>query len=178
MFKIKDRILLGAISGTLSAYVARIINRFNYKKGLTDIRYNPMAAELFLRKKASKSAQGVLLGAIINNINVAVNGIALTYLLSATGKDYKLLKGMGAGAFSWIMVDGLMGSQMLKIKSRKPLGPAVHLLEHLFYGALSSILITRLGDESLFPPKVKQPLERIPLVHTGINQAERQKEEN
>jgi hypothetical protein len=129
-----------------------------------------MAAELFLPKKASKTKEGILLGAIVNNINVAVNGIVLTYLLSATGKDYKILKGMGVGAFSWVLMDGLMGSQMLKVKSSKPLGPAVRLLEHLFYGALSAILIVRLGNKSLFPPKGKQSLESIPLVHTGMNQ--------
>lgn len=173
MLKIKDRILLGTISGILSDIVPRLLNRFNYENGLTDIRYNPMAAELFLHKKESKSLEGTLLGSIVNYINVAASGVAITYLLSATGTDYKILKGMGAGAFSWVMVDGLMGSQMLKIKSRKPLGPAVHLLEHLIYGVLCTTLITRLGDESLFPAKVKDPLKRIPLVDTGMNQAER-----
>lgn len=170
MFKIKDRILLGLISGILAGVPGRIINKFIYKKGLTDIRYNPMAAELFLPKKASKTQGGVLLGLIVNNINVAVNGVGLAYLLSATGKDHKLLKGMGTGAFLWIMIDGIMGSQMLKIKSSKPLGPAIRLLDHLLYGALCSTLITQLGDERLFPPKVTKSIERIPLVHTGMNQ--------
>jgi hypothetical protein len=77
---------------------------------------------------------------------------------------------MGIGAFSWVLMDGLMGGQMLKIKSNKPLGPVVHFLEHLTYGALSATLITKLGDENLFPPKIKQPKGKIPLVHTGMNQ--------
>lgn len=172
MIKIKDRILLGTVSGVLSAYVARLINRFNYNLGLTDIRYNPLAARLFLPKKACKTKEGALFGSIVNNINVACHSIGLTYLLSATGKDHYIFKGLGTGAFSWIMVDGIMASQLLNIKSSKPLGPAVRLFEHLIFGGLSAVLITRLGDESLFPPKVKQPLKRIPLLHTGINQVE------
>jgi hypothetical protein len=90
MFKIKDRILLGTLSGIISAGIGRIINKINYEKGLTDIRYNPLAAELFLPKKLCNTEGGALLGFIVNNINVAVNSIAITYLLSATGKDYKL----------------------------------------------------------------------------------------
>lgn len=59
-----------------SETVGRIINKFNFEKGLTYIRYNPMVARLFLSKKQSKSSQGILLGSIVNNISVAVNGIA------------------------------------------------------------------------------------------------------
>ncbi|AET65896.1 hypothetical protein Desor_0176 [Desulfosporosinus orientis DSM 765] len=171
MFKIKDRIMLGAISGVISGTTARILNKINYEIGLTDIRYNPMAAVLFLPKKKIKSLQGTLLGATVNNIGEAVAGIGITYFLSSTGKDYKAFKGMGVGAFSWIMVDGLVGSQKLKIKSSKPFAPTIRLLEHLFAGALCSTLITKLGDESLFPPKTIKPIERIPLVHTGMNYA-------
>ncbi|MHB8126556.1 MAG: hypothetical protein ACYDEJ_13125 [Desulfitobacteriaceae bacterium] len=140
-----------------------------------------MAAEWFLPKKKIKSLQGTLLGANVNNIGVAIFGIGLTYILSATGKDYKTFKGMGLEAFSWIMVDSLVGSQKLKIKSSKPFAPTIRLLEHFFGGALCATLITKLGDESLFPPKMTKPLKRIPLVHTGMNQDEpnfKQKEAN
>jgi hypothetical protein len=163
MRKIKDRILLGALSGTIASVAGRILNKFNFKKGLTDIRYNPMAAQLFLSKKKSKSPQGVFLGSIVNNINTAVNGIGLTYFLSATGKDHLLLKGMGAGAFSWILIDGIMGSRVLKIRSGKPFAPTVRLGEHLVYGMLCAALITQLGDESLFPQKSKKNMERNSL---------------
>ncbi len=169
MVKIKDRILLGTLGGTLSAFAARILNRINYNKGLTDIRYNQLAAHLMLPKSKTKTTSGILLGAIVNNINVAANGVMLTYILSATGKDHAILKGMGAGAFSWVVVDGLVASHVLKVKSGKPIGPIVHLAEHLFYGALCATFITQFGDDSLFPPKEEKPLERTPLVHTGIN---------
>ncbi|AFM39732.1 hypothetical protein Desaci_0671 [Desulfosporosinus acidiphilus SJ4] len=175
MFKIKDRIVVGAISGILSASVGRTANKVNYALGLTDIRYNPMAANLFLPKKVIQSRQGVLLGLVVNNIGVAANGIALTYLLSATGKDYKLLKGLGAGAFSWIMVDGFIGSQLLKIKSSKPFAPTMRLLEHLLYGALCSTLITKLGDDSLFPSKINSSSKQIPSTYTGISQSSKSK---
>lgn len=171
MIKIKDRIFLGSTCGIIAAAVARTVNRINYKFGLTDIRYNPMAANLFIPKKNAKSSSGSFLGLIVNNINVSVNGIALTYLLSMTGKDYKIIKGLGAGAFSWIIVDGMFGSGKLKIKSNKPLGPIVHFLEHAFYGVLLSTLITKFGDDNLFPSniKTKYPSNNIPLIYTGID---------
>lgn len=170
MFKIKDRILLGTISGTASAFVGRIINRYSYSKGLTDIRYNPLAARLFLPENKTKNTPSILLGSIVNNINVAANGVFLTYLLSATGKDNAVLKGMGTGALSWILVDGLISGHVLKVKSKKPLSPAMHLFDHLLYGALCATLITRLGDDNLFPPESNVPKKRIPLVNTEMGQ--------
>jgi len=164
MFKIKDRIILGAISGIVGGKAVRIMNKINYNIGVGDIRYNLMAAELFLPKKDTKKSQANLLGGLVNNINSAFFGIILTYLLGVTGKDYKIIKGMGIGTLTWIMIDGLIGSQILKIKSRKPLAPTVRLLEHLFGGAFIAALITKLGDESLFPPKIINTLERTPLV--------------
>lgn len=168
MVKIKDRILLGALSGILASFPARIINRLSHAKKLTDIRYNPLAARLFLDEKEIKTTPGVLTGAIVNNINTATTGVAITYLISATGRDNAILKGMGISAFLWILVDGALSSHLLKIKSKKPIGPITHLAEHLFYGAVCATLITKLGDDSLFPPKEKDYAERTPLVYTGI----------
>ncbi|MFZ7101452.1 MAG: hypothetical protein ACOWWO_02195 [Peptococcaceae bacterium] len=172
MFKIKDRILLGSICGFIpSAISSIIINKTTNKLGLNDITYIPMAANLFLPKKKINSRQGNLLGFIVNCINGALSSISLTYFLSATGKDYKIFKGIGSGAFFWIIIDGLFGSQLLKVKSSKSSAPTIRLLEHISTGILSAVLITKLGDESLFPPKASKPLKRIPLIHTGISQA-------
>jgi len=168
MFKIKDRILLGALSGAASSFVARIINRYSYSKGFTDIRYNPLAARLFLSENEIKNTPGILLGAIINNINTATTGVILTYILSASGKDNAILKGMGTGAFLWVLVDGMISTHVFKVESKKPLSPTMHLFDHLLYGTLCATLITRLGDESLFPPESKPLKKRIPLVDTGI----------
>ncbi len=170
MFKIKDRIILGAISGVIAAFPSRILNRYSYKKRLTDIRYNPMAAQLFLPNNKCQTPQGILNGAIINNINAVPPAVVLTYILSTTGKDYSVLKGMGVGAFFWIMIDGLVGAQILKIKSSNSIAPTVRLIDHLLYGKLCSTLITHLGDDTLFPPKKNDTLERTPLVYTGMGQ--------
>lgn len=176
MLKIKDRILLGALSGILASFPARIINRFTHAKGFTDKRYNPLAARIFLDKKEVKTTPGVLTGAIVNNINTAATGVAMTYLLSATGRDNAILKGMGISAFMWVLVDGVVSGHLLKVKSKKPIGPITHLAEHLFYGALCATLITRLGYESLFPPKEKNSPKRTPLLYTGNRQLDYDKE--
>ncbi len=123
MFKIKDRILLGTLSGASASFVARIVNRYSHSKGLTDIRYNPLAARLFLPENKIKNTPGILLGAIVNNVNTAATGVFLTYLLSATGKDNAVLKGMGTGAFLWVLVDGLISTHVFKVDIKKPLSP-------------------------------------------------------
>lgn len=169
MIKIKDRFLLGALGGTTASFVARLLNRYNYAKGLTDIRYNPLAARLFLDEKGTKSRPGIILGEIVNGVNTAVTGIMLVYILSATGRDKAIIKGIGIGLFSWIMVDGLLAGYVFKIKSKKPISPLAHLAEHLLYGVICAKFITCFGDNRLFPAKEKTDSGRIPLIDTGHN---------
>ncbi|EEG77900.1 hypothetical protein [Dethiobacter alkaliphilus] len=168
--KIKDRLLLGAISGSAASFAARLLNRYNYAKGYTDIRYNPLAARLFLKEGEIKSTPGIILGEIVNSANTSATGVLLTYLLSATGKDKAVFKGMAVGTFFWIIVDGVMSGYVFNVKSKKPIGPLAHLAEHLLYGVLCSTFITQLGDESLFP---SDTTKQTPLIHTGVRSRRR-----
>ena len=97
-----------------------------------------------------------------------MTGIVVSYLLSATGRDKAIIKGMGIGAILWIFINGLVIHLGLKIKSRKPMSPIFSFLDHIIFGSLAAFLVSKLGDDRLFPNKGKSS-EKIPLVNTEEN---------
>ncbi|MEW6622649.1 MAG: hypothetical protein AB1420_05915 [Bacillota bacterium] len=64
MKKIKNRILLGVVSGLLGAIPSNILNAVEYNLGLTDRKYEQMAASIFTTQKDSSIGQ--LVGALAN----------------------------------------------------------------------------------------------------------------
>ena len=64
MRKIKDRILLGIVAGILGSVPGRILNKIEFEFGLTDSRYEQMAASLFVTKKDAHKPRGKVVGKI------------------------------------------------------------------------------------------------------------------
>jgi hypothetical protein len=151
MIKIKDRILLGVVSGLIGAIPPRLINEMEYKKGLTDLRYNRICLSLFTKKNKDTSINGNTLAALTNGVNSSAIGILIAYLYSFTGRDHALIKGAGAGAFAWVILNGFVGSQLLKQKSKSPVPPILSFIDHLIGGGSVGYLVSKLGDDSLFP---------------------------
>jgi len=52
----------------------------------------------------------------VNNTDTPVQ--IITYLLSSTGRDHATIKEGGAATFAWVMLNGFIGSQLLKQKSK------------------------------------------------------------
>lgn len=55
MFKIKDRIIHGMISGIIAGTPDTIINALEHRAGLTDLTYSQMGANVFLPKNKINS---------------------------------------------------------------------------------------------------------------------------
>jgi hypothetical protein len=167
MRKITDRIFLGIVCGLIAGIPGRFINAAESKAKLTDLRYNQLASSLFIPKNKTNTDQGKVLAAFVNNINVSSVGVLISYILSATGRDKAVIKGMGAGATFWILVNGLILNLGLKIKSQKPLSPILSLADHLMYGFLTGLLVSKLGDDRLFPDKDNKTKKKLPLISNG-----------
>lgn len=149
--KIKDRIVLGAVSGLLAGVPGRLINAVEYKAGLTDLKYQQQATSLFIPKNKSGTLHGKILASLVNNTNVSITGVIICYLLSASGRDHAIIKGAGVGAFSWVIINGVVSNLGLKNKYKKPLSPILSFFDHVILGSLTGLLVSKLGDDSLFP---------------------------
>jgi hypothetical protein len=149
--KIKDRILLGLVSGLTASIPGRILNELEYKKGIIDHTYEQAASNVFVKQSQIKTPSGKMIGIVANQALAATAGVATTYTLSATGRDYAIVKGMGIGIVYWMLLRGLPPKLGLGLPPKKPVTPLLSLLDHLIFGATLGYLNSKLGHDSLFP---------------------------
>ena len=165
MRKIKDRLLLGLVSGLIGATPGRLLNAAEYHRGIVDVKYGQMASSLFTGKKRVNTPEGKILGSLAHELLTITTGTAITYTLSATGRDYAPLKGMGIGALYWFMLYGLNTNLKYSAKNERPYSHLLGLVDHLLFGALAGTVASKLGDNSLFPDNsVKDQDEKQPLI--------------
>lgn len=151
MNRIKDRITLGIISGILCKIPFRCMNALEYHLGLVDIKYGHMESSIFLPDNKAKTREGEIISMLTNSVASCVGGVMLTYILSITGKDRSILKGLGLGAVFWILMFGISPKIGIMKQSKKPIAPILSFFDHIVAGGLCSYIIAKLGDDSLFP---------------------------
>ena len=168
MIKIKDRIILGIISGILAGIPGRLINAVEYRFNLTDVKYGQMATNLFLPKRKINTPVGRSIASLVNHIMISITGVITTYILSATGRDKSIIKGIGVTSIFWLLFFGLSSRLSLQVKTKKPLSPLLSFVDHVTLGALNGMIIQKIGDDALFPDAEETyNTEKIPLFHTG-----------
>lgn len=168
MKKINDRVLLGIVSGIIAGIPGRLSNKLQYRKGLTDVKYGQLTASLFLPPHKVNTKQGKLTGYIANQVNLGITGVIITYLLAATGRDKAMLKGAGIAAIAWLYVYGLSSKLSIGRRGRKKISPLLSFLDHLSLGILGGFLVSKLGDDALFPDT--RQARKLPLISTNTNQ--------
>ena len=153
--KIKDRILLGIVTGLVASMPGRVLNELEFKRGLTDQTYEQAASSIFVKRKQIKTMPGKAIGVIANQALAATTGVISAYVLSATGREYAIAKGMGIGTLYWMALKGLPLKLGFGLPQKKPLTPLLSLLDHLIFGATLGYLTGKLGHDSLFPGKTE-----------------------
>lgn len=171
LVKIKDRVMLSIVGTLISLWPGRILSRVLLKEGVIDFNYDRLGAGLFLKRKAAKSTAGQVTGMLVNEINVALASLVITYTLALTGRDKAVLKGLGIGLSFWVLINGLLTGSVLKIKSAKPWTPLINAALHMVSGGLTGFVISRIGDDSLFPDRMKgkvgKDLPVWPMAESG-----------
>ncbi|MEW5898133.1 MAG: hypothetical protein AB1652_03035 [Bacillota bacterium] len=163
MLKIKDRIILGVISGIVTGTPSKIINSMEYRANLTDVKYGHITSNLFLPKSEVDAPGAKILAALANHVNSSIVGVLITYLLSLTGRDQAMIKGLGVASFSWVIIYGTLSERLgLRRKSKRPLTHLLSFLDHVLFGALCGLFISKCGDDSLFPDP-KMPNDKLQL---------------
>ena len=166
MLKIKDRILHGMITGIIAGTPDAIINALEYRAGLTDLKYGQMGANVFLPESKINDKKAKVLGILTNYTLIGASGTLFSYLLSATGRDKAVIKGIGYGILSWLAIYGMGAKVGLTVQTKKPLAPLLSFIDHVLYGGLLGLIAPKIGDDSLFPDN-KQQTGTQPLIATG-----------
>ncbi len=101
-------------------------------------------------------------------------GVLFSYLLSVTGRDKAVLKGIGCGMISWVLVYGIGTNVGLIVGNKKPSAHLLSLVDHVLFGSLLGLIAPKIGDDSLFPDSDKgENGGQMPLIATGQDSDDR-----
>lgn len=105
----KDRVLIGSLSGMAGATVITIFSIIFRLFGVSSIEMLLLNSSVFLPESASRGLEGVIFGFLINLFIGSIVGIFFIYIFPSIGADYLWYKGILLGAFTWLFVDGFIG---------------------------------------------------------------------
>lgn len=168
MLKIKDRIIHGMITGIIAGTPDTIINALEHRAGLTDLTYSQLGANVFVPKSKINNKKALVPGLLANYTVISATGILFTYILSATGRDKAVIKGICFGILSWLAIYGIGVKVGLTVGSKKPLASLLSFVDHALFGSLLGLIAPKIGDDSLFPDSNRKgEKKQQPLVATG-----------
>lgn len=152
---IKDRILLGAIAGVVGNIVKTAIDEVSLHLKISQRPFWSTAAGVWLPSKLqATSSKGRLLGEIMNLGMAILGGIGIVQMLTATGKDQIIIKGLTSGiAFGSGITALLSAMPTNKIRPKDAASNLSYMLSHAGYGLVATAIAARLGDPSLFTEK-------------------------
>ncbi len=172
--KIKDRFWLALIAGIGGSIVKSLLIRGAKQLKWAEFNGAETAAGMLIPAHKIYTPQGKVIGEVGNLIVGAAFSLPVVYLLSLTGKDKAILKGTAVGMASWAVFYGSMAN--LGLSSIRPAMPHTvlsNLAGHAAYGAVVSLIATRLGAPGLFDgtiplfvkqqknqPQLQKPLEQ------------------
>lgn len=157
MFKIKDRILLGTVAGLAGVIAKTIIDEISHKQKLSQRSFRETAAGVWVKKSSeARSIQGQLLGCLLDIGMSIAGGIGTVYLLTESGRDHLITKGIVSGVGLGSFIDFLIGSlPQNKIKPTDATSHLSYMTSHAVYGLVTTVMVAKLGHASLFD---KQPV--------------------
>ncbi len=162
--KIKDKFLLGVVSGFIGNIPKIILGKTLIKLGLAEIDDTHRAASILIPPYKLADPKGKAIGWLSDSGIASMLGVAFVYGLSITGNNKATMKGAMAGQAMWTVLYGALGS--LGLTKVKPVSPKTVLSEflvHTVYGATTAFVANKLADPDLFSGKV-------PLIATPIAQ--------
>lgn len=153
MRKIRDRFLLGIISGLGGNIAKMAVEQVFNKTGVSKSNGYTSAAGIFLKKSDIATPYGRAVGIIADNMIAGGLGVTCIYWLTLMGKDKYLIKGAGLGAAEWGSLYGVASKLgATAIFPVKPKDAIATFISHLAFGMTKISIAVHLGDSQLFKP--------------------------
>ncbi|MGE5559763.1 MAG: hypothetical protein ACM3XN_01745 [Chloroflexota bacterium] len=146
--RVKDRLIVGIISGVAGGVAASAFNQAGEWLGWFKSDATAKAAAPFIGRRVRKP-----LGHAVGLANQATQAMAVgamvTYALSLTGPRAAALKGMAVASMANSIVFGTLAAT-IGAQSREPRAAAGGLAAGLVMGAVTGCVAARIGDPSLY----------------------------
>lgn len=68
------------------------------------------------------------------------------------------------GALQWLGIFGFFSRLGLIVKGKKPLSNILSFIDHTVLGITTAVLISKIGDDSLFPDKEVKKRQKLPIM--------------
>jgi hypothetical protein len=161
---IKDRVLLGAIAGFAGNLAKTAIDEISLRMKISQRSFRATAAGLWLPSaREANSLKGQILGSALDSGMGILGGIGTVQLLTVTGRDQIIVKGIVSGVALGSAITSLMsGSKNNKVRPKDAASNLSYMLSHAAYGLVTTYVAAKLGDASLFMEKpLRSALNRL-----------------
>lgn len=155
MNKINDRILLGVIAGLGGNLVKTAIDEMSLKAKFSQRSFRSTAAGVWVaRKKDADSVYGQLLGGILDFGMATLGGVGTVYMLSKTGRDSLVVKGLASGITFGATITALLSTLPTnRVKPKDAVSNLSYVASHAAFGLVATAVAAQLGAPSLFDAK-------------------------
>jgi hypothetical protein len=147
---IDDTLVAGAFSGVVGALVQASYGLTIKFLGLTDRTFTDFAKVFFMYKNY-QGFLAFLAGLIIHMAIGATLGVGFAYLIKFTSDKYYYIKGLGYGAFIWLLMG--CGGTVFNIPLFKEIPPHVVLVTlggALIYGIVISFALKKVSKKTVW----------------------------
>lgn len=130
----KDKVVIGALTGLLADAVKLTFNYLAFRLGFASVVFWQIAASRILEAKQINQPIAYLVGGVSDLTVTAIIGVVFIYFLHFTGREYIWLKGAGFGLAIWV---SLLGTVLIQSQAKLNLTASdtiVTMLAHLAYG--------------------------------------------
>ncbi|MCR3921428.1 MAG: hypothetical protein NUK65_02790 [Firmicutes bacterium] len=151
MLKIKDRVALGVLAGLGGNLVKTAIDELSYQMRISQRSFRETASGVWVSKRQSRSVKGQILGGLLDFGMGAVGGIGTVTLLSKTGRDKLLVKGLVSGVAMGSTVTALASAfPQNRVRPKDAASNLSYMVSHAIYGVVTTYVAAKLGDPSVF----------------------------
>ncbi len=170
--KIKDRYILGIVAGMAGNAVKMAVDEVSLRLKVSQRSFRATAAGVWVdKKKQADSPLGQVLGGFLDFGFASIGGIATVFLLTKTGRDHLIIKGLTSGvAIGSITTSSLSAFPANKVSPKDAASNLSYMLSHVVYGLVTTGLAAYLGHPSIYdtepmndylPPSVPTTEETI-----------------
>lgn len=155
MMKVKDRVILGMVAGLGGNAVKTLVDEVLLKNKLSQRSFRATAAGVWVStEKEATNINGQVLGALLDFGLGAIGGVGITYMLSKTGRDHVVPKGIISGiAIGSTITATLSAFPQNKVKPKDAASNLAYMFSHALYGIIATALVAKMGHPSLFDTK-------------------------
>lgn len=149
---IKDRIMLGMIAGIAGNAVKTVIDEVSIKKKISQRSFRETAAGIWVSPKGeATNLKGQILGGLLDFGMASMGGVGIVHLLSKTGRDHVITKGVLSGIAIGSFITALVSAfPQNRIRPKDAASNLSYMASHAVYGIAAAAVACELGHPSLF----------------------------